>query len=287
MATQMQRRALPNALLVILLIIDRVSSSSCPDLFDTWTPPGLPARSLSSANNLARNNKLGGPQFDKKYANTADYWDERYVRGDARHGYSADSGAGSRGKLARWKAKVVNAFVKRNKVHKVVDFGCGDGNQLSLSKYKLYTGLDVSKIAVQRLAQQYAHDWRKRFVWYDGTRSSLTSGTDGSLLRSDMTMSMEVIFHLTDADIFQHYMELLFDVSKRFVVILSNSPPVNENCVSGVCFTDTSHVRWWSVTSWVDQYRSDEWELVGTLRHKYVNEAWSDFYFYARKDKCV
>ena len=38
MATQMQRRALPNALLVILLIIDRVSSSSCPDLFDTWTP---------------------------------------------------------------------------------------------------------------------------------------------------------------------------------------------------------------------------------------------------------
>merc|ERR1719345_728902 len=109
----MQRRALPKALLVILLIIDRGSSSSCPDLFDTWTPPGLPARSRSSANNLARNNKLGGPQFDKKYANTADYWDERYVRGDARHGYSADSGAGSRGKLARWKAKVVNAFVKR------------------------------------------------------------------------------------------------------------------------------------------------------------------------------
>ena len=50
-------------------------------------------------------------------------WEKRYAKG-------GNSGAGSYGKLAVYKAKVLNEFIEENKneVNSVVEFGCGDGN---------------------------------------------------------------------------------------------------------------------------------------------------------------
>src|SRR5690606_4241845 len=72
---------------------------------------------------------------------SADYWEQRYARG-------GNSGAGSYGKLAEFKAEVLNAFVRERQIRSVIDFGCGDGAQLALAEYPSYVGLDVSPTAL-------------------------------------------------------------------------------------------------------------------------------------------
>ena len=62
---------------------------------------------------------------------TATYWEFRYAN-------NGNSGAGSYGKLADFKAKVINGFIHENELNTILEFGCGDGNQLSLAKYNSY-----------------------------------------------------------------------------------------------------------------------------------------------------
>lgn len=179
----------------------------------------------------------------------------------------------------------VFTIVSHQHSHTTINQNSGDGTQLSLSRYPQYTGLDVSKFAVHRLQQRFADDWKKRFILYNGTRAGLT-GQTGKLLQADLSFSLEVIFHITDANIYQNYMELLFDTSQRFVVIMSNDAPEIENCVSGKCYSDRGHLRFWPVRNWVKEHRSEEWRFIGSLQHKYPEKAWSDFFFFARTSEC-
>ena len=55
--------------------------------------------------------------------NSMDYWNERYSSG-------GNSGTGSYGELAFYKADFINKFIDANQILSVVEFGCGDGNQL-------------------------------------------------------------------------------------------------------------------------------------------------------------
>lgn len=69
---------------------------------------------------------------------SSEYWERRYAAGH-------NSGAGSYGALAEFKADVINRFVARNSVQTVIEFGCGDGAQLELADYRHYVGYDVSE----------------------------------------------------------------------------------------------------------------------------------------------
>ena len=84
------------------------------------------------------------------------YWENRYKAGKT-------SGGGSYGRLAEFKAAVLNDCVERQDVKTVVEFGCGDGNQLSLARYPVYTGYDVSETAVQLCKAKFANDPSKQF----------------------------------------------------------------------------------------------------------------------------
>ncbi|MBI9084342.1 MAG: hypothetical protein JEZ11_12140 [Desulfobacterales bacterium] len=77
-----------------------------------------------------------------------EYWERRYAQGGT-------SGAGSYGRLAEFKAEVLNTFVEERGVQNIIEFGCGDGNQLSLAKYPSYVGLDASKTAVTQCVLFY------------------------------------------------------------------------------------------------------------------------------------
>ena len=66
------------------------------------------------------------------------YWQERYVKG-------GNSGAGSYGEFASYKANVINNFVRDNNVETVLELGCGDGNQLALFDIPVYVGQDISE----------------------------------------------------------------------------------------------------------------------------------------------
>ncbi|MEM6772492.1 MAG: hypothetical protein AAF597_18085, partial [Bacteroidota bacterium] len=75
------------------------------------------------------------------FTNSAAYWEARYRKG-------GNSGAGSYGELARYKAEVINAFIEEHGIESVIEFGCGDGHQLGLLKMTNYLGVDVSTTAV-------------------------------------------------------------------------------------------------------------------------------------------
>ena len=85
------------------------------------------------------------------------YWIERYEAGRT-------SGAGSYNELAEFKAEIINAFVVDHGIQTVMDFGCGDGNQLQLANYPDYTGFDVSPRAVDLCRNIFSSDDRKRIM---------------------------------------------------------------------------------------------------------------------------
>ena len=81
--------------------------------------------------------------FGPRFPGSGTYWETRYSGG-------GNSGAGSYGQLAEFKAEVINDFVISKGISSIIEFGCGDGNQLLLARYPRYTGLDVSKVALAR-----------------------------------------------------------------------------------------------------------------------------------------
>ena len=139
--------------------------------------------------------------------NSKNYWENRYKRG-------GNSGAGSYSNLAEFKAEIINEFVRKNSVDLVVEWGSGDGNQLSLAKYKKYLGFDVSATAVNLCREKFKNDTTKNFVW---------SGEKGfkNTVKGDLSLSLDVIYHLIEDEVFNSYMKQLFDSSKKFVIIYS------------------------------------------------------------------
>ena len=73
--------------------------------------------------------------------NSSKYWEDRYKRGET-------SGKGSYGAYADFKATYINAFVARMRCENIIEFGCGDGEQLTRASYKHYTGVDVSSTVI-------------------------------------------------------------------------------------------------------------------------------------------
>jgi hypothetical protein len=62
------------------------------------------------------------------FRGSARYWERNYAGGGT-------SGAGSYDALALGKAVFLNEFVRAHEIGSVIEFGCGDGNQLSLADY--------------------------------------------------------------------------------------------------------------------------------------------------------
>ncbi len=145
-----------------------------------------------------------------RFRGSADYWERRYSSGGI-------SGAGSYGEPAELKASVVNRMVAEQGITSVIDFGCGDGNQLCYAKYPRYLGLDVAPSAIRRCAELFADDGTKSFMLYDGALFH----DRARWLHADAALSMEVIFHLVEDDVFDRYMSHLFDAADRHVIICS------------------------------------------------------------------
>src|SRR5262245_51431247 len=83
--------------------------------------------------------KLINPR--KLFIGSENYWKERYDSG-------GNSGDGSYGKLAEFKAEVLNRFIREENIEKIIEYGCGDGNQLKSADYPSYIGFDVSQKAL-------------------------------------------------------------------------------------------------------------------------------------------
>jgi SAM-dependent methyltransferase len=145
------------------------------------------------------------------FKGSADYWERRYAKGGR-------SGVGSYGVLAHYKAQVVNTFVEQKKIQSVIEFGCGDGNQLSYYELPQYTGVDVSDTAISLCRNKFKNDSAKRFISYQEFEIHKTE-----IVQADLTLSVDVIYHLVETSVFEKYIRDLFSVAKRYVIIYSTN----------------------------------------------------------------
>lgn len=166
----------------------------------------------------------------RPFPGTGEFWEERYGRGGT-------SGAGSYGGAATLKARVLNDFVDEEGVSSVIEFGCGDGNQLRLADYPRYLGFDVSPAALERCREAFRDDPGKSF--------KLMDEYDGE--GAELALSLDVVYHLVEEELFNGYMERLFSAGERFVVIYSS------NTESNFGFRGT-HVRHRLFTKWVEEH---------------------------------
>ena len=94
---------------------------------------------------------------------TREYWEKRYRDG-------GNSGAGSYGHLAEFKAQVINKFIEQHEIKSIIEWGCGDGNQLGMFECEKYTGYDVAETAIKMCREKYANDNKKQFIHYLGDK---------------------------------------------------------------------------------------------------------------------
>lgn len=199
------------------------------------------------------------------------YWEKRYTSG-------GNSGDGSYGKFAKFKSKFINDFTKKNKIKSVIEFGCGDGNQLSLVKYKEYIGLDVSKTAISLCQSKFTKDKSKSFFLY-----SPQHFTDKSnVFLSELGLSLDVIYHLVEDDIFEKYMHDLFNSSKKYVVIFSSNTDKKIR-------NQSAHVKHRKFDKWIAKNMKN-WKLINItenpLSKKSANKIfYADFYVYKKGDR--
>ena len=189
------------------------------------------------------------------------YWERTYSRGGT-------SGPGSYGDLARGKAAFLNQFVRARDVESVVEFGCGDGNQLSLATYPRYIGLDVSPTAVKLCMHRFAGDPDKSFYLYDSSCFADRAG----LFRADLALSLDVVYHLIEESVFDAYMSHLFDAARRYVVVYATNGNIRD---------DAPHVRHRPFSIWVDNNRSG-WRLEEVVEGPASGPRRADVHVYER-----
>ena len=209
------------------------------------------------------------------FRNSRDYWESRYAAG-------GNSGAGSYGPLAQWKADILNGWVRNERISSVIEFGCGDGAQLTLAEYPKYIGIDVASTAVRLCMERFSGDRTKSFFAIDPQAMSDPLG----ILRADMALSLDVLYHLVEDEVRDAYLTRLFQSASRFVAIYSSDGPAP---------TVSAHERHRPFTPWVAANAPD-WRLVKRIPNAYSMTSASDdhevtspadFFVYGRIERPV
>jgi len=184
------------------------------------------------------------------------YWENRYKIG-------GNSGVGSYTTFFEHKTNVINQIIEKYNINSIVDYGCGDGNQISKLNIGKYIGLDISDTAVNLCKTTYINDETKSFLVYSENK------VYGNEQLSDMSMSLDVIYHIFEDDLYKNYMDNLFNTGEKYVLIYSTNHvyPFNGTHTKGRCITEYIEVN------------HKDWELIDTIEpqnHK------TNFYLYKK-----
>lgn len=181
---------------------------------------------------------------NKGFPGSRRYWIRRYRRG-------GNSGDGSYGELAAFKADIVNKFLEEHEVGSVIEYGFGDGNQLRAIRYPQYLGFDVSSDALRICSELFRDDASKSF--------KLAGQYSGQ--KADLAVSLDVIFHLVEDHVFHSYMERLLDSAMKYAIIYSSNFETLDS--RGV-----RHVRHRKFTDWIENHRP-AWVLESHIPNRY------------------
>lgn len=206
-----------------------------------------------------------------KFEGSEEFWNKRY------NTYGT-SGPGSYGRLAAFKSSVINDFLQKHEVASVIDFGCGDGNQIRDIKFPKYLGFDVSEKIIQNCRVQFKD--RKDYQF------KIIEAYTGE--KADLTLSLDVIFHLVEDQVFQKYMERLFEASKKYIIIYSS----NYDQITLNPFSQSTQVRHRKFTNWINK-NANNWNLYEFIENPYLkregdsakSHSHSNFYIFTRKSR--
>ncbi len=197
------------------------------------------------------------------FTTSEEYWINRYEQ-------NGNSGAGSYNKLAEFKAEVLNSFVATNNINTVLELGCGDGNQLKYFKFPSYRGFDVSGLIVEKCKAEFKNDPSKQFFHVNQV----------STHKGELSLSLDVIYHLIEDDTYQTYMNRLFDSSTLYVIIYA--------CDSDNALNYAPHVKPRKFTDWIRK-NQQKFQLIEYIPNKFPAEegkgsttSFSDFFIYKR-----
>jgi len=201
----------------------------------------------------------------KPFPGSEQYWKERYSAG-------GNSGVGSYDKFAQFKAEVVNRFVVEHDVGTVIEFGCGDGNQLRLADYPKYLGFDVSETALSLCKQIFISDSSKTFKLM----------REYAMEKAHLALSLDVVFHLVEDECFLNYMRVLFGAADRYVVVYSSDSDDNVGY-------EGTHIKHRKVTEWIQKNISG-WVQIEHIPNRYpykgdyLTGSFADFFIYKKSN---
>jgi len=238
---------------------DTTRGSRVKDFIKGIPVVGITAQRIARWPGLARARYLA-------FSGSAPFWESVYREGGT-------SGPGSYGRLAQFKAEILNEFVRAKNIQRVVEFGCGDGAQLRLASYPQYVGVDVASGAVERCFELFSKDPSKSFYHVNALPADLG--------KFDLAMSLDVIYHLVENSVFDAYMRRLFDSSLKYVAIYSSNYDA---------LTQAPHVRHRKFTNWIAK-NATAWQQQSFVANRYPADptlpeetSVADFYFFARGD---
>lgn len=137
--------------------------------------------------------------------NSKEYWESRYRTG-------GNSGAGSYNHLAKYKAVFLTDFIEGHNIKSMVEFGCGDGNNLKItSDYNpelVVEGVDVSQTALSMCREKMP-------------QHIFTHKDEFDYETKDLVVSLDVIYHLIEDEVYEDYMESLVKVKAEYIIIYS------------------------------------------------------------------
>lgn len=167
------------------------------------------------------------------------------------------------------KADTVNRLITDYCIDSVLELGCGDGYQASLLNVHRYTGLDIAPRAVRLCVDRFQNDDTKSFVLY----SPNVPMPRVAVPQADMTLSLDVIFHLVEQVTFERYMMDLFRLARRVVVIYSTNGESAQH--------KPKYTRRRVFTDWI---RDDApaWRLAAEYPSPYPDLSLCSFYIYTR-----
>lgn len=128
------------------------------------------------------------------------YWENRYANG-------GNSGDGSYSQDAEAKSSYINNLIKKYDLKTINDYGHGDGNQLTYIKgFNAYYGYDVSKTARNKCISKFKDN---KYTFIDDP---------SNFPKSDLVMSLDVIYHIIEDNLYKNYLKTLFSIGKYVLI---------------------------------------------------------------------
>lgn len=209
--------------------------------------------------NIKKNTKRKMTKF-----NSTLYWQNRYENG-------GNSGLGSRGELAQYKANYINDFIIGFDINSMTEYGCGDGYNLSLIECNKIIGLDISTTAINHCKQLMP---QHTFINIKSIQSFKHEPTD-------LIVSLDVLYHLIEDNVYEHYMTQLVHSNSKYIIIYAPTYDEVKDEVFGI------HVKPRDFTnhSLLNQY----YTLIKTEQNKFksldhTTGSFSDWFIYLRKN---